>query len=84
MSDKNKSDFDRISDICFVCNTIIILILQALFACVIHLFMNDWGFSIILAVLMFFPCAFIEERCISSYVNKAVELIYGKIVHRKR
>ena len=80
---KRKADLDIISTICFICNSFTILLLIGISIIVMRIWIKDWGFVLFLSVLLFFPFALLEERCISKHINTCVERIYNRFVSEK-
>ncbi len=81
---KGKEDFDKTSNICFICNTSALILIIIIGALIMSIWIKDWGAILFLSLLLFFPYCFLEERCVSKYVNKSVEWIYKKMIIDRR
>lgn len=82
--ESTKINSDRKSTICFICNSLMILLIIVLCAWIMHFLTKDRGFILFVSLLLFFPCAFFEEHCISKYINISIERIYKKIIQEKQ
>ena len=76
---RDRKYFDRISDICFICNTCVLILLMIFGVLIMHILGLELSVSILINVLMFFMYAFLEERCISKYINGSVKWLYNRI-----
>lgn len=63
---------------CSLCNTIIFLILFLLSVILIIYTFEMFFIRILLILIAFFVCGFIEERILSKYVNSFVEYLQNK------
>lgn len=74
------NDRSRIGDICFICNTAVLILLMVVGSVIMHISGLELSASIIINVLLFFLYGFLEERCLSKYVNISVKWLYNRIV----
>lgn len=84
MSNKKKKDFDKKSDICFVCNTVMLILLITLGALIMHKLGLELSASLLINILLFPLYGLLEERCISKYINISVKRLYDRFVISKR
>lgn len=81
---KSKTDLSRIGDICFICNTAAIFLLMVFGVLILHILGLELSASIFINAILFFMYAFIEERCISRFINTGVKWLYNRIITSRR
>ena len=64
---------DKYGRMCSLINGIVLVLLWAICILLVFLLSDNWIIRIIVIIISFFPCAWLEERILSSFVNETVE-----------
>ncbi len=64
---------------CGVCNIVIFIVLVVLSILVIINIFEDFIVRVVLIILSFFLCGYVEEKIISKYVNGFIEHLKNKL-----